>query len=282
MSGIDSDFVIENNVLKSYTGSIDAPNIIIPYGVTMIGDRVFQGFVGSITIPNSVTTIGQHALFFSSDLAMIPNSVTTIGVSACYGCVNLTKIPRSLTTIANFAFSDCIGLVNIELNREVSLESESFQNCHNLNYIFIADDQVERIKDILPPGQRRLVFGRSSEQYQLYCLEKNHDKKISQVIGAAYHPMLYASVHQDMTSGVCAFLSYRDIEAVATTNKCNSSLLRRLNEIEKPLRPLAYSTVEGYSAAMSAYKIALQKAVSIGATEAGAGACAGAGAGSNF
>ena len=54
-----SEFVIENGILKEYTGDLD--HVVIPDSVTVINMRVLIGdlfFVKSITIPESVTAIG--------------------------------------------------------------------------------------------------------------------------------------------------------------------------------------------------------------------------------
>ena len=55
------DFEIENGVLKKYTGS--GGNVVIPDGVTTIGDYAFWNCssLASITLPDSVTTIGNWA-----------------------------------------------------------------------------------------------------------------------------------------------------------------------------------------------------------------------------
>ena len=55
----DSDFVIKNGVLKKYIGR--GGNVVIPDGVTSIGDYAFNRCTNltSITIPDSVTSIGQ-------------------------------------------------------------------------------------------------------------------------------------------------------------------------------------------------------------------------------
>ncbi len=58
---MSSDFVIENGILKKYTGA--GGDVVIPYGVTGIGYDVFRfsTIVRSLTIPDSVKTIDSRA-----------------------------------------------------------------------------------------------------------------------------------------------------------------------------------------------------------------------------
>lgn len=70
--------------------------ILIPNGVTAIGDRAFELCKGliSVTIPEGVTSIGKEAFWACESLKSItiPKSVTNIGDSAFNGCNNLTSI----------------------------------------------------------------------------------------------------------------------------------------------------------------------------------------------
>ena len=72
-----SDFIIENGVLKKYTGP--GGDVVIPDGVTRIGDKSFYWNLSatSVFIPESVTSIGWMAFSRCNLLTemTIPNSV---------------------------------------------------------------------------------------------------------------------------------------------------------------------------------------------------------------
>ena len=101
-------FVIENGILERYTG--DAKHVVIPVGVTEIGDGAFKDCksLESITIPESVTEIGDWAFEGCASLESIkiPEGVTEIGGAAFNYCMALTSItiPHSVTQIGGSAF----------------------------------------------------------------------------------------------------------------------------------------------------------------------------------
>ena len=87
-------------------------------GKTVIG--VKQRDVTHIIIPNGVTEIGEGAFRWCSSLQSIdiPNSVTAIGESAFHGCKSLQSIdiPNSVTAIGKYAFWGCTSLQSIHLH----------------------------------------------------------------------------------------------------------------------------------------------------------------------
>ena len=122
--------------------------LIIPEGVTSIGERTFYNCSGltSITIPNSVTSIGDRAFEYCSGLTSIAlgndSQLTSIGVSAFAGCRSLTSItiPKNVTTIGGFAFDGCSGLTSITFEDGTQLTSignSAFTGCSGLTSITI-------------------------------------------------------------------------------------------------------------------------------------------------
>ena len=68
--------------------------IVIPEGITIIGDRAFRfSDLKYVNFPSTLTTIGDYA-FYSTDIKniYIPEGVTTIGSSAFENCTSLTNI----------------------------------------------------------------------------------------------------------------------------------------------------------------------------------------------
>jgi putative cell wall-binding protein len=145
----NDDFVITNGVLKEYTGA--GGDVVIPYGVTSIGDEAFCIYnygsgndITSITIPDSVTSIGEHAFTSCRSLTSItiPDSVKSIGECAFGFCENLKSviIGDGVTSIGKQAFLECKSLTNVIIPNSVkSIEYGVFQECGNLKSVTIGN-----------------------------------------------------------------------------------------------------------------------------------------------
>ena len=111
------NFTITDSVVTQ--GSNCAGSVVIPAGVTSIGDDAFAGanLLTSITIPSSVTSIGAGAFYGAAILSSvtIPTGVTSIGVEAFSFASSLTSItiPASVTSIGDSAFKSASSLANV-------------------------------------------------------------------------------------------------------------------------------------------------------------------------
>ena len=136
-----------NKVLSGVEGSEPRGKIILPDGVTSIGDSTFSGCrsLTTIEIPAGVTSIGEFTFEDCSSLKTIkiPKSVTSIGASAFSGCTNLgsIEIPARVESIEDSTFSGCHSLTTIEIPADVkSIGRDAFFDCRRLTTIKIPAD----------------------------------------------------------------------------------------------------------------------------------------------
>ena len=152
-----NDFVMdENGVLTKYKGNSE--KVVVPEGVTSIGDYAFYGCSGltSIELPEGVTSIGASAFFHCFRLTSIelPERITNIGNSAFYGCSGLTSIelPEGVISIGDGAFSKCSGLTSINISPENGVYT-SYDGClynKDLTTLIVCPSGESRVK--LPEG----------------------------------------------------------------------------------------------------------------------------------
>lgn len=122
-----------NNVITS---------IIIPEGVTEIGDNTFENWTSleSVTLPSTLTSIGKYAFQGCTSLTSIniPSGVTEIKVGTFNGCSSLTSItlPSALTRIDSGAFKNCTSLTSITIPSSVTyVNYRVFDGCSNLQSV---------------------------------------------------------------------------------------------------------------------------------------------------
>ena len=117
VSAEEPDFIIEEGVLSQYNGTLK--NVVIPEGVTSIGNSAFSGNINieSIVFPDSVLSIGQYAFSNCKSLKNIqwPEGLQNIAQYAFRGCEALTDLylPGTLETIGLCAFAGCNNLKNV-------------------------------------------------------------------------------------------------------------------------------------------------------------------------
>ena len=139
------------NVLKYYRG--EGGDVVIPGGVTCIGDSVFYANTSltSVVIPNGVTRIGDYAFELCKSLTSItiPDGVTYIGIGAFKGCKSLksVNIPNSVTSIESQTFEDCANLTSITIPKSVKTIGDGddpFAHCPNITIKCSKDSAAER------------------------------------------------------------------------------------------------------------------------------------------
>ena len=164
-----SDFVIENGILRKYTGP--GGEVIIPEGVTEIGAWAFYKCetLTSVTVPESVMLISEWAFLDCENLqhVTLPENLTSVGQGTFAGCRKLANdegfvimrgilfgyfgskgtvvIPEGVTTIAVGAFNTNTPITELYLPGSVTAIFEIFSVGYTNSVCVAIPDSVERI-----------------------------------------------------------------------------------------------------------------------------------------
>lgn len=145
-------FKIDKGVLVKYEEKFGVTEVVIPDGVTSIGERAFSDCrnLTSIAIPEGVTSIGEFAFSSCKSLTniVIPEGVTSIGKGAFFVCSRLTSIiiPEGVTSIRWGTFNGCRSLTSLIIPEGVTaIENDAFQ-CDLLTHL-VLPDTVKRIEE---------------------------------------------------------------------------------------------------------------------------------------
>ena len=130
------------NGVQTRAGSIvgyaeDAKEIIIPEGVTTIGEFDFPQSVESIWIPSSVTHLMENAFYRLPNLTKVqlPEGIKEIPRGCFEGCTSIESIdiPDSVQVYQRQAFYGCSNLITINHSSSLKIVHDlCFTNCPQL------------------------------------------------------------------------------------------------------------------------------------------------------
>lgn len=167
---IDFDGYVANPVYYAknlYLNGELITDVIIPEGITSVGDYVFYNCanLNSIKFSDSVTEIGAYAFNNCSNLKEVglPNSEVSIGKNA-FANIGITELtlPENVASIGSSAFSGCMSLQKINYNAInctigvtnifTAMNNHPFKNSSNITEVFIGKN-VETIPGLMFYGR---------------------------------------------------------------------------------------------------------------------------------
>ena len=170
----DPKYTLPQNL---YVNNQLVTDLVIPDGVTHIGDAAFMGFHGikSLTLPASVVSIGKKAFCRSKlEKVTIPATVKQIGLAAFEGDNEMTSltISEGVAEISPAAFADCLSLTKVSIPSSVkTIGNFAFRWCDSMEELTIANGvenigewaffQCEKIKNVSVPSSVKTI-GRSA------------------------------------------------------------------------------------------------------------------------
>lgn len=210
---LDSNsFDVENPLYHAenlYINGVLTTEIIIPEGVTSIGDGAFYGFSGIQSV-------------------QIPKSVISIGIRAFGSCKNLKTVEtKAQTAYLGDAFVNCIGLESIVIPNGVETISRSFSGCINLKTITLpitvetiledSFDGCSSLADVYYNGTESMwedvskVYSGNEELIALPTIHYTKDVKCVLLLDSIYYGgEIYASLYGVTEAGILIVASYKN------------------------------------------------------------------------
>ena len=136
-----NDFIIENNILKGYTGSDRC--IRVPEGIKVLGGAcLFGKDFDQIILPSTLEETVFMPLGFNSSLkeVIFPEGMKIIGWKTFLGCHGLkyVYIPKSVTKIDKLVFQNCDALEKVVILGDIKeLLYGTFVFCHSLKEVVL-------------------------------------------------------------------------------------------------------------------------------------------------
>jgi len=138
-------------ISEYFFASIGMESYTVPGDMTVIPEGLFMNaYLRELVIPEGVTRIGDRAFMNCTDLerVVIPSTVTEIGKGAFQGCGSLVEviIEGPVTQIPDGAFSWCSSLESVRLPATVQrIGSDAFSGCGGLTSLDFLPDSVAYI-----------------------------------------------------------------------------------------------------------------------------------------
>lgn len=210
---LDSNsFDIENplyNAENLYVNGVLTRELVIPEGVTSIGDGAFYGFIGieSVKIPKSVKSIGMWAFKDCINLKTVEISSQTPCLEDSFvNCIGLENIviPNGVETIRG-SFSGCINLKTITLPITVtSILEDSFDGCSSLSNVYYNGTETmwEEVS---------IIYSGNEELIALPTIHYTRDVKCVLLLDSIYSGgEIYASLYGVTEPGILIVASYKN------------------------------------------------------------------------
>ena len=264
-----SKMASEENVLTIENGVVtackkDAVSVVIPDGVTEIGEYAFRhcSALKSISLPSTLTKIDDKSFSGCTSLSSveIPEGVTKIGWFSFAGCLSLSSvtIPKSVAEICYGAFENCKSLSSLVICDGVTEIGEyAFLHCSALKSIslpptltkigkhaFDGCNVVESISSASPlfpfdAKKKRLYDATGKRKKAILTLmaakEEAKKEKIEKVQKVSASALLDAIVaeHKENASIVSIVRNEKDSYLRMNIGKCGIEILLSDSKLEK-------------------------------------------------